>query len=152
MEEKIIVKGSIEEKVLKNILRLGVFFSIGIVVIYYLGFELLDSKMGNAAACALSNFMVPLMCITIPLGIILIILFFYMSKMDITITDKRVYGIAAFGKRVDLPIDSISSVGTSWLKGIDVSSSSGTIRFKLIKNQETIHNTISDLLIERQKK
>lgn len=152
MEEKVIVKGLMEEKVLKNILRLGIFFSIGVVVIYYLGFELLDFKIGNAAARALSNFMLPLMCITTPIGIILIILFFYMSKMDITITDKRVYGIAAFGKRVDLPVDSISSVGTSWLKGIDVSSPSGTIRFKLIKNQETIHNAISNLLIERQKK
>lgn len=80
MEEKVIVKGIMEEKVLKNILRLGIFFSIGVVVIYYLGFKLLDSKIGNAAARALSNFMLPLMCITAPIGIILIILFFLYVK------------------------------------------------------------------------
>ena len=69
---------------------------------------------------------------------------------DIVVTDKRVYGRATFGKRVDLPLDSISAVGTSALWGIDVGTSSGRIHFKLIKNKDEIHSELSKLLMERQ--
>ena len=70
--------------------------------------------------------------------------------MQLTVTDKRVYGKATFGKRVDLPIDSISAVGTSALWGIDVGTSSGRIHFKLVKNKDKIHSELSKLLMERQ--
>lgn len=88
----------------------------------------------------------------IPLSAILIALFLYiwLSSYSLTVTDKRVYGKAAFGKRVDLPFDKVSAVGTSFLKGIDVGTSSGRIKFKIIKNQEEIHSVISKLLMERQ--
>ncbi len=80
------------------------------------------------------------------------ILYSSLAKIAITVTDKRVYGNATWGKRVDLPLDSISAVSTSALKGIAVASSSGTINFKAIDNNEDIHKTISNLLIERQGK
>lgn len=73
-----------------------------------------------------------------------------LSKSDFTVTNTRVYGIASFGKRVDLPLDSISAVGTSFLYGIDVGTSSGRIHFKCIKNYEEIHSELSKLLMERQ--
>ena len=82
--------------------------------------------------------------------IILLIFWFYISKMEIVITNKRVYGKVAFGKRVDLPFDSISAVGTSFLKGIDIGTSSGRIHFKGIKNNNEIHAEISKLLNNRQ--
>ena len=69
---------------------------------------------------------------------------------EIVITDKRVYGKVLLGQRVDLPLDSISAVGTFWLKGVSVSSSSGRIKFAFIKNRNEIHECISKLLIERQ--
>lgn len=87
--------------------------------------------------------------IPIPLAFII---FLWLSKFSMTITDKRVYGKAAFGKRVDLPVDLVSAVGTSWLKGIDVGTSSGKIHFKLVKNQDEIHTVLSNLLLERQQK
>ena len=71
---------------------------------------------------------------------------------EIVVTDKRVYGKTMFGKRVDLPLDSISSVGLSSLHGISVGTSSGRISFVLIMNNRDIHNSINDLLINRQKK
>ena len=71
---------------------------------------------------------------------------------EIVVTDKRVYGKTMFGKRVDLPLDSISSVGLSSLHGISVGTSSGRISFVLIMNNRDIHNSINDLLIHRQKK
>ena len=90
----------------------------------------------------------------IDLGIILVpivlVISWWLSSAELTVTEKRVYGKAAFGKRVDLPLDSISSVGTSCLKGIDVGTSSGSIKFKLVKNQKDVHAAMSNLLIERQ--
>ena len=79
-------------------------------------------------------------------------IFFYnlFNKCDIVVTDKRVYGKAAFGKRVDLPLDMVSSVGTGAFKGVSVATSSGRITFYLCKNRDVIFNTISKLLLERQ--
>ena len=74
------------------------------------------------------------------------------NKTELIVTDKRVYGKAMFGKRVDLPVDSISAVGTSMLKGIAVASSSGRIKFLGISNRDEIHKVISDLLVGRQEK
>lgn len=76
----------------------------------------------------------------------------YLANCHLTITTRRAYGKAAFGKRVDLPIDSISAVGTSWLYGIDIGTSSGRIHFKCLGNHEEIHKVISNLLMERQQK
>ena len=67
-------------------------------------------------------------------------------------TDKRVYGTATWGKRVDLPLDKISAVATSFGHGIAVATSSGSIRFKMIKNNKAVHEAISKLLMERQSK
>ena len=82
--------------------------------------------------------------------IFVVLIYLWLRSYSITVTNKRVYGQTAFGKRVDLPFDSVSSVGTSALKGIAVGTSSGKISFKLIKNQSEIHDVISKLLAERQ--
>ena len=92
--------------------------------------------------------------ITITIGLapllIFLLIFAWLRSYEIIVTDKRVYGREAFGKRVDLPIDSIAVVGSSWPKGIAVATSSGKIAFLLIKNRDEIHECITDLLIERQ--
>lgn len=84
--------------------------------------------------------------------LIAIILILSVVKCQIHVTDKRIYGTAAFGKRVDLPLDSVSAVGTSFFKGISVATSSGRISFSMIKNRNEIHKIVSDLLVERQSK
>lgn len=76
--------------------------------------------------------------------------YLYISKMEIVVTNKRVYGKKAFGTRVDLPIDTISAVGTSFLMGIDIGTSAGKIKFKGISNNNEIHAEISKLLNNRQ--
>lgn len=84
--------------------------------------------------------------------LISIFVLLWLRSQELTVTDKRVYGKAAFGKRVDLPLDSVSAVATiSALKGITVGTSSGKISFMLMKNQGEIHALISKLLLERQK-
>lgn len=84
------------------------------------------------------------------LGILLLIIYFYCKDMKIVITNTRVYGKSSFGKRVDLPFDNISVVGTSFLQGIDIGTSAGRIHFKGITNNEQIHTEISKLLNSRQ--
>lgn len=74
------------------------------------------------------------------------------SQIELTVSDKRVYGTAAFGKRVDLPFDSISAVGTSAFNGIAITTASGAIKFVMIKNRDEIHSAVSKLLVERQSK
>ena len=68
----------------------------------------------------------------------------------LTVTDKRVYGVAKFNARVDIPLDSVSAVGTIGLfKGISISSSSGLIKFWFIKNAAEIHKVVSELIVKR---
>lgn len=90
------------------------------------------------------------------LGLVLIadnvILFLYVGNSEMHVTNFRVYGKTAFGKRVDLPIDSVSAVGMHFPKAVSVGTSSGKISFILLENQEAVHKAISQLLIERQKK
>lgn len=90
---------------------------------------------------------------SIVVSVVLIVIFFlFYKRMNIIVTDKRVYGTASFGRQVDLPIDSISSVGSAWFKGISVATSSERIAFRWIKNARKIHERIRDLLMIRQEK
>lgn len=81
------------------------------------------------------------------------ILKFLLSSYEMVVTDKRIYGKIVFGRRVDLPIDSISATGTlRILKGVSASTSSGRIKFLFIKNADQIYKEISNLLLSRQNK
>ena len=85
------------------------------------------------------------------IAVIFYFIFFAHSKSHIVVTDKRVYGKAMCGKQVDIPIDSISSVGSSKMfNRISVRSSSGLLSFDLMQNYSEIHSAISALLINRQ--
>ena len=83
---------------------------------------------------------------------VILVIYFIFSKCELTVSDKRVYGTAIFGKRVDLPVDSISAIGKSMFRGIGITTASGAIKFKLIKNRDEIYKVISDLLVARQNK
>lgn len=84
---------------------------------------------------------------------ILAFIFSKFSKSKIVVTTKRVYGCAAYGKRVDLPIDAISSVGIGGaFSQIAVATANGLINFYLMSNSIEIHHIISDLVVNRQDK
>ncbi len=87
--------------------------------------------------------------------IVLIIgLFFLFLRMPagnkIGVTNKRVYGITTQGKRVDIPIDAISSVSSGSAKEISIASSYGVSKFMGIKEKDQVQNTINMLLAARQ--
>ena len=79
------------------------------------------------------------------------LIYLWLHSYELTVTNKRAYGKIAWGKRVDLPLDAISSTSTiRLLKGVAISTASGRISFRLIKNADEIYNVVSNLLIERQ--
>lgn len=75
-----------------------------------------------------------------------------MKRVSLVVTDKRVYGCTASNERVDLPLDSISAVGTSWPSRIVISTASGSISFSLMANKDDLHECISKLLMQRESK
>lgn len=74
------------------------------------------------------------------------------SKTKLTVTDKRIYGIGKLGKKVDLPFDMVSAIGTKYKYTIAVSTSSGVIKFSMIENRDKMYEVIRKILLERQEK
>ena len=147
MEEKILIQSNNDyaKKLKKTAITL---FVIGVII-----FIVVAATTGLAAQ--LNTIRLPLFVISIILflvGIILLIYSLMMGRTSITVSNKRVYGSTTFGKRVDLPLDSISAVGVSAFHGIAIGTSSGKISFKGIGNRDEIHDVISKLLVERQQK
>ena len=68
----------------------------------------------------------------------------------IVVTDKRVYAEALFGRRLDLPLDSVSAVASGWLGQISIATPSGKIGFLFIGNAREIHDEVRKLLLQRQ--
>ena len=79
-----------------------------------------------------------------------VVILLYVGNCQMVVTNKRVYGTAAFGKRVDLPIDSVSAVALSYFNTVSVATSSGRIAFVMLDNKEEIHRAISQLISNRQ--
>lgn len=147
MDEKVIAHGTLKDSKLFCML-LPI---IGLIVIILYDFSVSHGNLsygfgfGNGANYVLY-----------PLIIVLVIVAFVIykrwSKVQITVTDRRVYGFDAMGKRVDLPLDSITAVGTSIFSGLAVTTASGAIKFAMLKNRDELHEEISKLLVERQNK
>lgn len=87
---------------------------------------------------------------TILFAILTVVFYFWMSGCSITVTNKRVYGTGAFRKRVDLPFDMISSVGSGAFNSVAVATSSGKICFWFVSNKDAVFKTITECLLQRQ--
>lgn len=93
----------------------------------------------------------PLLCVNAGIDLICLIIYLWLHSYEMVVTDKRIYGRVAWGKRVDLPVDSITATSTlRVLKGVSVSTASGKIKFLLIKNANEMYEKINNILIERQ--
>lgn len=90
-------------------------------------------------------FLIPVVFFSLVGGLVYLCLRSY----ELNVTDKRIVGKVAWGKRVDLPVDSVTATAKI-RRGVSVSTASGRISFLMIKNAEEIYETISNLLIKRQ--
>lgn len=141
MDEKILI--TTEKKPFSKLAGLAftyafVFFAIILMVALLAG--------GAAAGAFLGAFLYSLILFSL-----FLIIFAILNNSELTITDKRAYGKTPFGKRVDLPLDSISSVGTStFLQRLSVATASGNLTFWCIENLDEFHSVMSKLLIARQ--
>lgn len=121
-----------------------------ISLIYSLAWGL---KWHDVAEAIEYGYFSPFFYFGLPLLIASILVYYWIGQCAIVVTDKRVYGKVAFGKQVDLPLDLISAVAKDKIfSAIAVSTSSGIIRFSLVKNSEEVFNAVSELLKERQSK
>ena len=151
MEEKIIIKGEKQRFTL-------FYYVIGLVGMVCILIPFIDqmidpgyrskSLMYNVIHCSdLHTFLWPIGIAFIAVAVIFPMVY---SKVDLTITNKRVFGTAAFGKRVDLPLDSVSAVGSGVFHSITITSASGAIKFGMLSNRDELYKAISKLLIDRQ--
>lgn len=141
MEERILITG-VKSPITEVFIK---YFRISIAVFIFSFFMIIVSTTDDFV-----GLWAILMVMSGIVGVASLLLHFWMSNCEITVTNNRVYGISVFSTRVDMPIDSISAVGTSFCKGIDIGTSSGRIHFKLFDNNIEIHSEISKLIIERQ--
>ncbi len=97
-----------------------------------------------------------LLALLMPFAVMAIIgglIYLWARSYELTVTDKRVYGKTAWGKRVDLPVDSILVISyASFLRGVTVVTSSGRIGFLMIKNAEEIYSSLNELIIITQQR
>lgn len=144
MEEKTLVKGK-----MSKLNSLSAFFFILCAVFIFGIISISSSGMGTNEQDDLTSMFA---CGTIISSFLALYFLLRFSGCEITVTDKRVYGKVAFGKRVDLPLDMVSAVGISAFNGVHVATSSGRLTFYLCQNRDEVFNAISVLLMERQSK
>ena len=79
------------------------------------------------------------------------LIYWGLSKCELTITEKNVKGKTLFGKEVVLPLYQVSAYSTrTMLSTIAVATSSGITKFAMIGNYKEIGETLSKLINARQ--
>ena len=165
MEEKIIIESKSDKmkKVIVAMIAFGLLLAIVGLILYFSNYNHCReygsyygyTYHGNISI--IDNMLDPfsfLPGLLIDIGLLFAICFalvsWRISSYKLTVTNKRIYGKTSFGRRVDLPLDSVSAVGLGAFKSIAVATSSGKIKFAFIENCDSIHAAISDLLVKRQ--
>lgn len=146
MEEKVLIKSIKRNEVFVTILSFVIsFFGMFSFLCCCLSIAMMDED-------AIEDFLGGIIIASIVAGVAVAFVIYRVLKLSsLTVTDKRIYGVKGFGERVDLPIDSISSVSISNAsKGVKVSTSSGFISFVWLENFNEIYDVINKVLIERQ--
>ena len=155
MEEKVLIESKNSEKWKKGVLFCALFAAINIVLLIINFSKSFGPTPGpgvavaapDATSAVVSYF--PGIIIGILGCVIIVTIAKVINNCSIMVTDKRVIG-KINKKNVDLPIDSISAVGTGGGSSITVSTASGVIRFKWIENNEEIRRILSKLIMQRQ--
>ena len=140
IEEVFIKSKNSSGKVLMNI---GVTAAITIAVVLNLLFWDMSHGPGEFSAILV---VLEINAIFLPLTFILVSIVKGMQKSKLSVSNMRVFGHAAFGKSFDIPLDSVSAVSQSAIKGINVTTASGLIKLKLISNADELETGLSKML------
>ena len=89
----------------------------------------------------------PYQIIWIVFFVLIIIYAVYGMKTSITVTDTRIYGKNGFGKKVDVPLENVSTVRLASHKGVAIATDGKTIRFPFLKNRKMVYEEIHKLLV-----
>lgn len=145
MEEKVIIKSEQE-----NVKGVAIFIG-GVIFALWMAYILVMLMIGG------TNFSIKESGNQIFYAIVLVttfvpawIYYIFMSKMELTVTDKRVYGTVNWGKRVDLPVDKISAISSCGQGGVAITTPSGAIKFLMLKNRDEVYKALNTLLMNRQ--
>lgn len=126
----------------------GSYFPVPLIIaaIIYVIFAIIDFAFLSKALDKMSPVIIPEIIV---FGVIVLGLVWFCTKSSIVVTDKRVFGVASFGKRIDLPLNAISSVAKTKF-GLSVATSSGSIRFKYIKDGKEVYEAITNIILDKQ--
>lgn len=72
------------------------------------------------------------------------------TKREIVVTDKRIRLLSFRGKRLDLPLDSISVIRTKIFKGLFIGTPAGFIKVSEVNDCDSVYDAILELIIARQ--
>ncbi len=101
---------------------------------------------------ALSDELIIPLVAPLTLNLLSLLVWLWQKSHSLTVTNKRVYANVKLGKRVDLPLDSITAIAIGLFKGISISTPSGRITLWFIKNRDEIHQMLMNLVLARQTK
>lgn len=147
MEEHIVIKGVFSKN---NILMIiAIVFAVLLAII---GFVRLEEYMAYYGFNIYRRGEDYPLFFTLSATFIIAAIFSYllMNNCEIVVSNKKVFGKIKFGKRVDLPLNQISSIGQGLFQSLTVATSSGVIRFWLLKNRTEVFTAISELLSQFQ--
>ena len=73
----------------------------------------------------------------------------YSGRTAVTVTDKRVYGTAAFGKAVDLPLSNVVMLSKAGNKDIAIATAAGKVLFAGIENRDQVYDALQGLVVNK---
>ena len=161
MEEKVLIKSEQynTKKLLKILLIIGVIVTaIALFSCYQVGSmsyntnSWIQERYETEFAYFLQECVIYICPVPVGYSLLGLIIYLWSRSFELTVTDRRIYGKIAWGKRVDLPVDSVSATAMLGSRGVAVSTPSGKISFRAIKNANEIYEVINNLLIARQQK
>lgn len=148
MNEKLLIKGEFSRLGLST--QSLIFFSLAIVTL--ITCFIVATEYGGSPAWAFEGIEYGYYLFFIGIVVFIILGFVYLTKArELTVTNYRVTGVTASGKRVDLPVSKISAVGTAdFFERVTISTASGVITFHGVINRDAVLSVISDLLLKQQ--
>ena len=149
MEENEVIRGKfIFDEIVNKVIRISIKLMLFCIVLFLVFFILTLKRSDLKSLYLLPVFLMVLAFIFIGCAKI-----YEKSKkyVELVITDKRVYGINQYGKRVDLPFDLISGI-ENVADCVSIRSSAGLISFSGLNNYAEIYSAINKELIKRQSK